>query len=179
MKHKVWINHLMGAIFSFVLSVSAVGNLVTGYDLKVKSLFLLFLFCAACSMISSLLFRFKHGEALLLFMTALFSWKILKEGMLWDQVQSLAYLISSHYHEVYDWPVVGQSLSETVDLPLMVLELWASFSVSWTVCRHEHIVFLMPPVILPLLICLVTTDRVPDPVFLYLLMWIISTNQRT
>lgn len=61
-------------------------------------------------------------------------------------------------------------MSETVDLPLMVLALWSSFSVSWTVCRREHIVFLMPPVILPLLICLVTTDRVPDPIFLYLLI---------
>ena len=170
MKHKIWINHLIGAVFAVVLSVSAVGNLVTGYDLEVKSLLMLFLFCATCSFLSALLFRFKHGGELLLFMTALLSWKILKEGILWDQVQSLAYLISSHYHDVYDWPVVGQSLSETVDLPLMVLALWASFSVSWTVCRREHIVFLMPPVILPLLICLVTTDRVPDPIFLYLLI---------
>ena len=170
MKHKIWINHLIGAVFAFVLSVSAVGNLVTGYDLEVKSLLLLILFCATCSILSALLFRFKFGGALLLFMTALLSWKILKEGILWDQVQSLAYLISSHYHEVYDWPVVGQSLLETVDLPLMVLALWASFSVSWTVCRREHIVFLMPPVIFPLLICLVTTDRVPDPIFLYLLI---------
>ena len=170
MQHKIWINHLIGAVFAFVLSVSAVGNLVTGYDLEVKSLLLLFLFCASCSFLSALLFRFQFGGALLMFMTALLSWKILKEGILWDQVQSLAYLISSHYHEVYDWPVVGQFLSETVDLPLMVLALWASFSVSWTVCRREHIVFLIPPVILPLLICLVTTDRVPDPVFLYLLI---------
>lgn len=170
MKHKVWINHLMGAIFAFVLSVSAVGNLVTGYDLKVKSLFLLFLFCAACSFLSALLFRFKHGGVLLLFMTALLSWKIVKEGILWYQAQSLAHMISTHYHAVYDWPVIGQPLSETVELPLMALALWAAFGVSWTVCRHEHIVFLIPPVILPLLICLVTTDRVPDPIFLYLLI---------
>lgn len=170
MKHKIWINHLIGAVFAVVLSVSAVGNLVTGYDLEVKSLLMLFLFCATCSFLSALLFRFKHGGALLLFMTALLSWKTLKEGILWDQVQSLACLISKHYHEVYDWPVIGQSLSETVDLPLMVLALWASFSVSWTVCRREHIVFLMPPVIFPLMICLVTTDRVPDPIFLYLLI---------
>lgn len=170
MKHKIWINHLMGAVFAFILSVSAVGNLVTGYALEVKSLLLLFLFCAVCSFLSAMLFRFKYGGTVLILLTVLLSWKILKEGILWDQVQSLTYLISTHYHEVYDWPVVGQSLSETVDHPLMVLALWASFSVSWTVCRREHIVFLMPPVIFPLLICLVTTDRVPDPIFLYLLI---------
>lgn len=170
MKHKIWINHLMGAVFAFILSVSAVGNLVTGYDLEVKSLLLLFLFCAACSFLSALLFRFKFGEALLLFMTALLSWEIVKDGMLWEQVQSLAYLISTHYHEVYNWPVVGQPLSEAVDIPLMMLAVWASFCVSWTFCRREHIVFLIAPVILPLLICLVTTDRVPDPIFLYLLI---------
>ena len=170
MKHKIWIHHLFGAIFAFVLSVSAVGNLVTGFDLEVKSRSVLFLFCAACSFLSALLFRFRFGGALLLFITALLSWKILKEGILWDQVQSLAYLISSHYHDVYDWPVVGAPLSETAELPAMALSLLASFSVSWTVCRREHIVFLMPPVILPLLLCLVTTDTVPDPVFLYLLV---------
>ena len=81
MKHKIWINHLIGAVFAFVLSVSAVGNLVTGYDLEVKSLLLLILFCATCSILSALLFRFKFGGALLLFMTALLSWKILKEGI--------------------------------------------------------------------------------------------------
>ena len=170
MKHKIWINHLIGAIFAFVLSVSAVGNLVTGYDLEVKSFLLLFLFCASCSFLSALLFQFKFGGAVLLFVTALLFWKIEKQGMLWDQVLSLAYLISSHYHEVYNWPVVGEPLTEGVTLPFMVLSAWAAFSVSWTVCRRKHIVFLMPPVILPLLICLVTTDRVPDPVFLYLLI---------
>ena len=169
MKHRIWINHLMGAVFAFVLSVSAVGNLVTGYDLEVKSLLLLFLFCAGCSFLSAMLFRFKYGGTVLLFITVLLSWKIVKEGILWDQVQSLVCLISSHYHEVYNCPVIGQPLSETVDLPLIVLAGWASFSVSWTVCRRENIALLMPPVILPLMVCLVTTDRVPDPVFLYLL----------
>ena len=66
-------------------------------------------------------------------MTALLSWKIVKEGILWYQAQSLAHMISTHYHAVYDWPVIGQPLSETVELPLMALALWASFGVSWTV----------------------------------------------
>ena len=170
MKSKVWANHLMGAVFAFVLSVSAVGNLVTGYDLEVKSLALLFSWCACCAIISALLLRFRYGGAVLLCLAALLVPLIWKDGLLWEQLQSLSYTISFHYHEVYRWPVLGQLITEEVELPLMVLAAWAAVSISWTVCHRKGILSASLSVILPLVICLVTTDRVPDPIYLYLLM---------
>lgn len=170
MKRKVWANHLMGAVFAFVLSVSAVGNLVTGYDLEVKSLLVLFLWCACCSLISALLFRFKYGGAVLLCLIVLAAPVIWKGGLLWEELQSLCYIISSHYNDVYDWPVIGKSLSDVVSRPLIVLSAWAAFSVSWSFCRRKHISIIIPSLILPLVICLITTDRVPDTIYLYLLI---------
>ena len=170
MKRKIWANLLMGAVFAFVLSVSAVGNLVTGYDLEVKSLLVLFLWCAYCSLISALLFRFKYAGAVLLCLTVLAAPVIWKDGLLWEELQSLCYLISSHYHDVYDWSVIGKPLSDVVSRPLIVLSAWAAFSVSWSVCRRKHIMIIMPSLILPLVICLITTDRVPDTIYLYLLI---------
>lgn len=170
MKRKIWANHLMGAVFAFVLSVSAVGNLVTGYDLEVKSLSIVLLWCACCSLISALLFRFKYGGTALLCLIVLVSPIIWKDGILWEQVQSLCYIISSHYHDVYDWPVLGKPISDIVSRPLIVLSAWAAFSVSWCFCRRKHIVIMIPPLILPLVICLITTDRAPDTIYLYLLI---------
>lgn len=170
MKNKVWANHLMGTFFAFVLSVSAVGSLVTGYDLEVKSPALLFSWCACCAIIAALLFRFRYGGAVLLCLAALLAPLIWRDGLLWEQLQSLSYTISFHYHEVYRWPVLGKPLTEEVEQPLMILAACSAVSVSWTICRRKHILAASFSVLLPLVICLVTTDRVPDPIYLYLLM---------
>lgn len=170
MKRETWMNHLVGAGFACMLSVSAVGNLVTGYNLEVESLSLFFLWCAWCSLISALLFRFQYGGAVLLFLTALLLPKIWNDGMLWEQLQALLYLISSHYHEVYDWPVLGEQMTDAVNLPLILFSAWAALSVSWSFCRRKPVLIILPPVILPLIICFITTDRVPDVIYLYLLI---------
>ena len=97
MKSKIWTNHLIGAVFAFVLSVSAVGNLVTGYNLEEKSIAAIFLWSACCAFVSALLFRFKYGGAVLLCTTVLLAPVIWKEGLLWEQLQSLSHTISTHY----------------------------------------------------------------------------------
>ena len=170
MKSKIWTNHLIGSVFAFVLSVSAVGNLVTGYNLEVKSISAIFLWCACCAFVSALLFRFKFGGAVLLCLIVLLAPVIWKEGLLWEQLQSLSHTISSHYHEVYRWPVLGKQITDEVDLILVVLSAWVAISVSWSFCRRKRITAVIPSVILPLVICLITTDRVPDAIYLYLLM---------
>ncbi len=170
MKHKMWTNNLMGAAFAFLLSVSAVGNLVTGYDLKVASMSGLFLWCACCSLISALLFQFKYGGAVLLCLTVLAAPLIWKDRMLWDQLQSLCYTISAHYHDAYDWPILGKPITEVVNRPLILLSAWAAVSVSWSACRRKSVFIAMPSVILPLAVCLVTPNKVPDEIYLYLLI---------
>ena len=170
MKGKIWMNNLIGAVFAFLLSVSAVGNLVTGYNLEVASMMGLFLWCACCALISALLFRFKYGGTVLLCLTVLVAPVIWRGGMLWDQLQSLCYTISKHYHDIYDWPILGKPITDEVNLPLMVLAAWGSVSVNWSVCRRKHVFIALPPVILPLVICLITTDRVPDEIYLYFFM---------
>lgn len=170
MKSKIWTNHLIGSVFAFVLSVSAVGNLVTGYNLEVKSISAIFLWCACCAFVSALLFRFKYGGTVLLCTTVLLAPVIWKEGLLWEQLQSLSHTISTHYHEIYRWPVLGKQITDEVDLILIVLSAWVAISVSWSFCRRKHILAVIPSVILPLVVCLVTTDRVPDAIYLYLLM---------
>lgn len=170
MKHKMWMNSLIGAGFAFLLSVSAVGNLVTGYDLQAASMMGLFLWCACCSLISALLFQFKYGGTILLCLTMLVAPIIWKDGMLWDQLQSLCYTISSGFHNAYDWPILGKPITDEVNRPLIVLSAWVAVSVSWSYCRRKNVFIAMPSVILPVAICMITTDKVPDEIYLYLLM---------
>lgn len=170
MKRSNWMHCLLGAAFAFLLAVSAVGNLVTGYDLKVQSMAGLVLWCACCALVSAFLFRFRFGGMAILCLTVLAAPFVWKDGMLWEQLRSLCYTVSYHYHRVYDWQVYGKPLTDKVQLPLLVLAAWSAYSVSWCYCRRRSIFWAVPAVIFPLAICLVTADREPDPVYLYLLV---------
>ena len=170
MKRKSWMPQLLGAAFAFTLSVSAVGNLATGFDLDVAVMEILFLWCAVFSLVSALLYRYRYGGIALFGLSLLAAPLFWKEGLLWDQFQSLAYRISHHYHIVYRWPVLGEPAADDVSLPLIVLGAWAAFSVTRSFCRGKSILPVIPPVILPLVLCLVTTDTVPDGIYLYLVM---------
>lgn len=127
MKHK---NNLIGAVFAFVLSVSAVGNLVTGYNLQVGSMTDLFLWCAFCSLISAFLLGRKRGGTILLCLAALTAPIIWNNGDLWDQLQSLCYTISKVFHNAYGWQIIGKPISSKVNLPLIVLSELVALSVS-------------------------------------------------
>jgi len=163
-------NNLIGAVFAFLLSVSAVGNLVTGYDLKVTSMTALFLWCACCSLISAFLFGFKYGGAVWLGLCVLAAPVIWKGGLLWEQLQSLCYTISEAYHNAYNWPILGKPITNEADLPLIVLSLWVAAGVSWSYCCRKNVFLAIPSVILPVVICMITTDKVPDEIYLYLLL---------
>lgn len=171
MKRKIWLHHLIGAVFAFVLSVSTVGCLATGFNLPVSSISMIFLRCGLLSLIFSFLFRFKIGAALTLCMTtvaAVLGWR---EGSLPDQLQTLAVIVTSHYHEVYGWRILGSANADQIDLVLIALGWWTSLSVSYCICRRKHIMTALPSVIIPVVLCLVTIDTVPDVIYLYLLIF--------
>ena len=167
MKYK---NNLIGAVFAFVLSVSAVGNLVTGYNLPVASMTGLFLWCAFCSLISAFLFGCKRSGTILLCLTVLVAPIIWKSGDLWDHLQSLCHIISTVFHNAYGWQIIGNRISNEVHLPLFVLSALVAISVSWVCCHRKNVFIAIPVAILPLAICMVTTDKAPDEIYLYLLM---------
>lgn len=171
MKHRSWANYLLGAGFAFVLSVGAVGSLATGYDLPVSSMAVLILWCACFSAISAFLFRFKYGGSIWLCLMILVLSIVWKGGLLQDQLQTLSHTISLNYHRAYNWPLLGNAITEQVDLPLVVLSAWIAVSVSWTVCRNKHLIVAVPPVILPMVLCFLTTGTVPDAIYLYLVIF--------
>lgn len=170
MKSKMWTSILLGAGFAFLLSVGAVGSLVTGYDLETACVRDLFLWCAGFALVSALLFQWRYGAVAALGLAVLAAPILWKDGVLWEQLQSLCYTVTKGYHTAYGWPLLGKFITEDVNRPLTVLSAWSAVSVSWCVCRRKHALLAVPPVLLPLVLCLITTDTVPDEIYLYLLI---------
>ena len=170
MKHKIWIHHLISAVFAFVLSVSAIGCLTTGYDLPVDAIWKICLWCALIALTSSVLFRFRFGGSAIVILSVLVLYGLLRKETLWQQTQYLSYLISSHYHLVYAWPVLGSEAAKDVSLPLTLWAALTAVSVNFHICRRGQILTAFLPAVIPLTLCLITTDRVPGGIYLYLLI---------
>ena len=170
MKHKVWTQHLISAVFAFVLSVSAIGNLITGYALPTDPLWRLILWCGFIAVSSSLLLRLRYGGSIMTGLAALALFILWRKAALWQQAQHLSYLITSHYHDVYAWKIIGAPASGNISLPLILWAALTAVCVNWYFCRRRSILIPLLPAVMPLVLCLMTTDRVPDTVYLYLLI---------
>ena len=170
MKHNSWIHHLFCALLVFSLCVCALGNLITGYDLPVKSMGSILLWFALFVLGSYFLCRWHHGGKILLCIGILSLFILWNQDSLRLQSQSLSFLITSHYHAVYDWPILGMASESDVSYPLILWACLVSVGVNWHICRRGNILFAIIPVVLPLILCLMTNDRVPDTPYLYGMM---------
>ena len=167
MNTKTW-THTVSALFALVLSFSAVGNLITGYELAVDSLWKIALWCALFSIGSAMVLRLRYGGKFILilgFLGLIFLWK--RESV-WMQAQTISYIITSHYHRVYGWPILGNPAAGEVSVPLILWTALVSTGVNWHICRRKHWILAFLPTVLPLVLCLMTIDKVPDAIFLYL-----------
>lgn len=171
MKRKYWLNHLLGAMFAFLLSVSAVGCMVTGWKLTVTSPEKLLLLCGLFAILSSILLYFRYGWCGLLLLSLHGAYILWKDGILAEQIRSLAYTISKHFHDVYGWKILGTLSPEPSDLVLLLIAYFAAVSVSWCICRRKPLLIALPPVLIPLILCLITTDTLPEEKYLCLLMF--------
>lgn len=171
MKRSIWTTHLLSAVFAGVLSISAVGCLVTGFDLTVEDLRKILLLYSGFSLLFSLFFRLRYGTAVLLSLAALAAGYLWRSGFLTEQLQSFLQSVSRFYHAAYGWPVLCAGASSgPVDRVLCVLGLLIALNVSWVCCRRKNSLLALPGAVLCLVACLVVTDTVPDTVWLYLMM---------
>ncbi len=166
MKDKYWFNHLLGGVLAFLFAFCAVGCLQTGWALNLKSPNLLVLWCGIFAVLMPLLLYFRHGIWVLLLLLIRGAFALWQDGELWNQIKTLAHVISSHFRDVYRWPVIGEECSESFDLVLILLACLTALCVSCCICRNKHSGMALIPVLLPLTLCLITTDTLPDELIL-------------
>lgn len=174
MKHKIWIHQMVSALFALVLAVSSVGNLITAYDLPVGGMWKIWLWCTLIAVTVAVLFQVPHGRKMMLGLTALaiFGQCVaeLSQPFLQKQITTLLYRITSHYHDVYNWPILGKRSGSDVSVPLILYAALVAFFVNWYFCRRKHIVVAIIPAVVPLVLCLLTADKEPHAVYPYLLI---------
>ena len=174
MKPNRWRIPMTGAVLASVLSVSAVGCVVTGFDLNMESMARVAAVCGFASLFCALCFRLKRGGSLLLCLAALIFGYLWHRGVAAEEIYGLICRISYVYNGAYGWGVLnlteGSWDSGLADYPMTILGVLIAMAVSRAVCRGKSSI---PPMIVslaPLTLCFVVTDTVPDEGYLFALM---------
>lgn len=174
MKNKRLLNLLLGSFLAAALAISTAGCLISGFDLPMESLTKLYLICLVSAFLSALILQLRFGAVALLTITILLTLAMWHRGALQEQVLTMAMLISTHYHQIYNWPLVGAQAAAAVDAPLILLSCWTTACTAFYYFGCCHLIVLLPLVFMPPAACMVVTHTVPDAVFLFILLFVIA-----
>jgi len=167
MKTKLF-RHIFGALYAVLFSICAVGSLTTGWALSVPQLPRIGLMLAVLSAAASILWYFRWGWTAVLFLAGIILHKLAAECALAEQLQSLAHFITTHYHAVYRWPVLGKAFGEGYASALFLIGFLTVLVVTYGICQSRSCWIMVPAVLFPLILCLITTDTLPEGKYLYM-----------
>lgn len=174
MKAERLITPLLAGVLSFLISLSAVACLVTGFDMAV-GLGTVALWCGVAAVLGSVFctlplsfvpFTAAGMIGVILWIT----------GALETSVQALLYRISRTYNSVYGWGILKLNHYTADDMETM---LWLSLCflgavlallLTWSLCRRKTAIPGVFLAICCLFACLVVTATVPDTAWLYCLL---------
>lgn len=188
MRSEKWGACLQAGLLAFFLSFGAVASLTTGFGMQLLpdaaqymdtaawlpvNIPALALCCGIAAVVFAVCCTGRVGF-LPLCLLALGGGYLWFEGSLARAVEALASRISQVYHSAYGWDVVywsGQSLQDAdMTLALCALGIGIAGVTAWTVCRR---ITAIPAVVLgalPVVACLVVTDRVPETLYLFVFL---------
>lgn len=173
MKHEKLFTFLTSVILSLILSFSAVGCVVTGFDLPVAHTGLILLTAFFYSTVSALCFLYRRGVFLLIgsgILTGLILWRT--DAI--TQCLALVSRIAQVYDNIYGWgtPNLGAIPTQsTADMPLGFVVCLVILIVSWTITRRKRAWAAILVTLLPLISCVIITDTVPDAICLLFLLF--------
>ena len=171
MKREVILTFFLSVSLSFALSVSAVGCMVTGFDLTMEHMAAVTQLCFWVSLISSFLLLWKWGGAVTLGLLVLTCSILWFRGIPSDPFLSLITGISRRYHSAYNWGYLFLATpGQPADWPMAALGGIIALSAGRTLTRGKDTFVTLFLSALPLASCLVVTDTVPDTRHLFVLM---------
>ena len=164
-------SQILGAILAFLASFGGIGVLTTAFQLADVSLFSVALVCAAAAAVFSLCAGFR-GFPILLPILILIGVILWQQGVLNTSTEALLYQITKLYSMGYGWDVIqwGEQIPDPADatLALCALGVMIVLTVVWSFVRSRDSWAAILVAFLPLLPCIVLTDTVPTPFYLYL-----------
>lgn len=174
MRYEKWGRSLTGALLAFAVSYGAVGCLLTGFDLNVVNPAALWLVCGGAAFLWSALSSWKWGSAAGLCLLAAWAGFLWRRGDAGEQLLQVLYRISYAYDRAYGWGALRFVDTPwnmaTADIPLRILGCIIAIAACRTVCRGKRTWPAVAVSLVPLLLCLVVTDTVPEEKYLFLLL---------
>lgn len=174
MKREKLVTAFFAAVLAFLISFGGMGSMATAFFLEAGELRMVAAACAVSAVFCAACFSWKRGGVLVLLGAALAGGYLWRLGTFPRQFWQLVYRITHVYNQAYHWGVFR--LVDTawdagsVELPLAVLGTVLAMAAAWAVCRREGTAVVVGLSLLALLPCIVVTDTVPEPRFLYLLL---------
>lgn len=171
MENKRRSNGFWAFLMASVLSFGGVGCVTSGFVLKDVDLLVLLLVCAVCSLIWTIVCRYRRA-ALVAGAVAVVVW-LLKGKELEASLEVLLYEISSALHRGYGWPMICWSTrypTGSATVALGAIACIVSLIVTWTVIRQKKATVAAIAAFLPMGVCLILTDTVPDSEYLMLML---------
>ena len=172
MKHEKFFSGLSACVLAAAVAIAGVGCVSSGFNLYVADGWQTTLYILAFTALAAVCFSLRRGPAVLAGLSVL--------AVLWNfrdlllSVERLVYRISVYYHGGYGWDIIRWSTADlsTVSLvgALTLLGCAVAAAVCWTVCRRKWFGVGMLAGLLPLFLCCVVTDTVPDDLYILLLM---------
>ena len=167
MKPEKWISCLVGIVLAFLLSFGGMGCLASGFAMDVN-MGSLALGCGVAALFGGC-YLLKRGDAILACLGALVLGWLWRRGTLVSSFETLIFVISRRYDMGYSCGVAG-ALSGTVTAALLIFGAVTALVTVRTVCRRDTAFPVITLAMIPLLLCMVLTDTVPEGGYLALLL---------
>lgn len=154
------------AVLSFVITLGSVGCLITGFDFSPADFPRLAGIWAAAALVIGLVAVRRHGTAILWSAAGLALGYLWHAGELTEALKAMIYRIGSVYGQAYGFTFLlfraeGDRVL-TMDSPLAVYGVILILLVCLAICRRSTVIFAAAGALLPLGLCMVVTDTVPE-----------------
>lgn len=171
MKGNAWATTAIAGILASLLSLGAVGCVITAFSLPLAGSGVVAGSCVFAAFLTALALGFRGGGLGLLALGGGMAWYLWRQGA--EPFLQLITHLSHVYDNAYGWGILQLTdrYGGPLDLPMAVLGAAIAVTAAWTVRRGENALFAVSLPLLALLTCLVVTDTVPAAGCLFLLCW--------
>lgn len=175
MKHEKWLSCLMGSVLSFAGGVAGVGCVITAFGFgHLVSLPGVILLLAAWAVAVSLLLMLPQGGKWLAALSVLLLGILLYQKDILLQVESFLNKISLVYNAAYGCGMIIWSDKVQPDMPvtwaMILMGGLVELGICWSVCRRKWLALGTVAGFVPLILCSVVTDTIPEEGYLFLLL---------
>ena len=174
MKNEQLKNWGLDALLAFLLAWGGIRAMITGLDLNVSGMGRMLLITLLLCMALSAVGRLRFGNWILFGLCLLPLIPLMRMGQYWEQTSNLCWRILKFYDNAYGWgiPELFRQSSGPVNYPLTVLGLWVAAANIRSFTHPGGSLRSLLVSALPLILCVVVTDTVPDDTSLFL--WLLG-----